>query len=64
MIYIMSWREHIVFRYDAATLKEVDQLPWKRAGWGLTHNNSHLIISDGSSSLYIVNESLDIMQEI
>lgn len=33
-------------------------------GWGLTHNNTHLIISDGSSNLYITNENLTILETI
>lgn len=42
-----------MFRYDIKTLKKIDVLKWGSQGWGLTHNNSHLIISDGSDKIYI-----------
>ena len=29
-------------------------MPWSREGWGLTHDNSRLIVSDGSSNIYFV----------
>jgi glutaminyl-peptide cyclotransferase len=54
-IYILTWRENVVFVFDADTLKEVDRLTWGNEGWGLTHNNSHLIISDGSDAIYVTN---------
>ncbi len=53
----MTYRESKVFRYDLETLteQEVLQMPEvMQEGWGLTHNDTHLIASDGSSSLFII----------
>jgi len=54
-IYQLTWEEHQVFVYDATTLKLINTLNWPYEGWGLTHNDSSLIVSTGSSNLYFVN---------
>ena len=54
-IYQLTWEEHQVFVYDAITLKLINTLNWPYEGWGLTHNDSSLIVSTGSSNLYFVN---------
>lgn len=53
-IYQLTWEEHKVFVYDAVTLKKLNELNWPYEGWGLTHNDSSLIVSTGSSNLYFV----------
>lgn len=52
-IYVLTWREKKVFVFDKE-LKNKEELPWKRQGWGITHNDTHLFISDGSSTIYVV----------
>ena len=54
-IYQLTWEEHAVFVYDANTLKKINTLNWPYEGWGLTHNDTALIVSTGSSNLYFVN---------
>ena len=54
-IYQLTWEEHQVFVYDATTFKKINTLNWPYEGWGLTHNDSSLIVSTGSSNLYFVN---------
>jgi glutamine cyclotransferase len=64
LIYFLTWRENIVFRYDSDTLEEVDRLTWGKDGWGLTHNHSHLIVSDGSDAIYVTDEKMGILEKI
>lgn len=52
-LYQMSWREHRVFTFDAH-MKPLGELKNPREGWGLTHDASRLIASDGSSSLFFL----------
>ncbi len=52
-IYQLTWQEHQVFVYDFK-LKLLKTLPWKEEGWGLTHNDSFLIVSTGSNIIYFV----------
>ncbi len=54
-IYQLTWEEHTVFVYDAKTFKKINTLNWPYEGWGLTHNDTSLIVSTGSSNLYFVN---------
>jgi len=54
-IYQLTWEEHVVFVYDATTFKKINTLNWPYEGWGLTHNDTALIVSTGSSNLYFVN---------
>ena len=56
-IYQLTWEEHAVFVYDATTFKKIKTLNWPYEGWGLTHNDTALIVSTGSSNLYFVNPS-------
>ena len=51
-LYQLTWRAGRVFLYDADTLEAVGAMSYKGEGWGLTHDGSHLIMSDGSAVLY------------
>jgi glutamine cyclotransferase len=53
-IYQLTWENHLVFMYAAKDFKPIGQLPWTGEGWGITHNDSNLIISEGSDKLYFV----------
>jgi glutamine cyclotransferase len=54
-IYQLTWMSGVGFVYDANTFKLIKEfkLP-TREGWGLTHDSSSLIMSDGSSNLYFM----------
>lgn len=63
-LYQLTWKSGIGFVYDAATLKKIKEfkLPSKE-GWGLTHDSSSLIMSDGSSNLYYLSpDSLKLLR--
>ena len=53
-IYQLTWKEKKVLVYDAKTLVKIKELYWPYEGWGLTHNDSSLIVSTGGSNLYFV----------
>jgi glutamine cyclotransferase len=40
--------------YDAKTLQKINEMNWPYEGWGLTHNDSSLIVSTGGSNIYFV----------
>lgn len=54
-IYQLTWQNKKAFVYDVATLKQLQEFPLKTEGWGITHNGTELIVSDGSSNLYFLN---------
>ena len=53
-IYQLSWENHLVFIYTAKDFEPIGQLPWTGEGWGITHDDNNLIISEGSDKLYFV----------
>ena len=55
-LFQLTWQEHQVFVYDLK-LNLVKTFPWAEQGWGLTHNDSFLIVSTGSNIIYFVNPS-------
>ena len=64
-IYQLTWNEHKVFVYDAATFKKVNELSWPYEGWGMTNDGKNIIISTGTSNLYFVNpENFKILNQV
>jgi glutamine cyclotransferase len=53
-IYQLTWKTKKVFVYDAKTLQKINEFNWPYEGWGLTHNDSSLIVSTGGSNIYFV----------
>lgn len=53
-IYQLSWQNHQVFLYDAKALNKIGTIPWSSEGWGITHDEKNIIISEGSDKLYFV----------
>ena len=63
-IYQLTWKENTAFVYNL-DFEIIEKLHYKNEGWGLTHNNKKLIMSDGSSKLYFLNpENLKIKREM
>ncbi|MEM9159426.1 MAG: glutaminyl-peptide cyclotransferase, partial [Verrucomicrobiota bacterium] len=51
-IYQLTWKAEVCFVYDLESFALKQRLSYDTQGWGLTHNGSELIMSDGSSYLY------------
>lgn len=55
-IYQLTWQNNVVYLYDVNNLNKIEKsFKWSREGWGITNDNEHFYISDGSSNIYIVN---------
>jgi glutaminyl-peptide cyclotransferase len=46
-----TWKSHICFVYDRLTFQPVTQFTYTGEGWGMTHNATELITSDGTATL-------------
>ena len=53
-IYQLTWQNHIGFIYDVRTFKKLSEFPYTREGWGITHNQKNLIVSDGTEKLFLL----------
>jgi glutamine cyclotransferase len=47
----LTWQSQIGFVYDRTTFKQLRTFKYTGEGWGFTHNDTALIMSDGSPSL-------------
>src|SRR5690606_17261956 len=65
-IYQLTWENNIIYQYDVKNIKQpIKTFDWPYAGWGITHNDSLLIISDGTANLYFVHpDNLKLMSTI
>jgi glutaminyl-peptide cyclotransferase len=50
----LTYKTEIGFVYDLASFKQVKTFPYRGEGWGLTHDDTHLIMSDGSPELRFI----------
>ncbi len=50
-IYQLTWQNNLTLVYDIETFDRVGTLRHDGEGWGLTHDGTHLIVSDGSASI-------------
>ena len=50
-LYQLTWKEHVAWVYDAATLAQVDSFSYDGEGWGLAWDGRQLIMSDGTANL-------------
>ena len=57
ILYLLSWREQTAWALDRETLQPFKQFRYQGEGWGLTSNDSELILSNGSSMLSIIDAS-------
>ena len=51
-VYQLTWRESKVNVYDVKDFRKIKQLPFNGEGWGLTHDSTSLIATNGSNNLY------------
>src|SRR5256885_941415 len=47
----LTWQSHVAIVYDRATFEPKKQFSYPGEGWGLTHDGTSLIMSDGSHEL-------------
>ena len=57
-LYVLTWTSKVAFIYDAKTMAYKKTMSYPREGWGLTTDGKQLIASDGSSSLYFLDEHM------
>lgn len=51
-VYELTWKNKVGFIYDLATFNRLGEFHYNFEGWGLTHDDHHLIASDGTDKLY------------
>ncbi|MBI3491957.1 MAG: glutaminyl-peptide cyclotransferase, partial [Acidobacteria bacterium] len=50
----LTWQSHVAFVYDRATFEPKKRFAYAGEGWGLTHDGTNLIMSDGTDELRVL----------
>lgn len=53
----LTWKSRVAFVYDKATFEPKARFAYQGEGWGLTHDGTNLIMSDGSDELRVLDPS-------
>ena len=53
-IYQLTYQDKVGFIYNATSFKKIGEFNYKTEGWGITHDNKNLIMSDGTHKLYFL----------
>jgi glutaminyl-peptide cyclotransferase len=53
----LTWVTNIAFAYDLASFKELRRFNYAGEGWGITHDGTRLIMSDGTPNLRFLDPS-------
>jgi glutaminyl-peptide cyclotransferase len=59
-LYYLTWTSRVGFIYDATTYKKLREFSYDPAikqGWGLTHDNKNLIVSDGTDKIHFLDSA-------
>ena len=51
-VYQLTWKSKVCFMYDLQTFRKVNEFHYGTEGWGMAHDSTRLIMSDGTSTLY------------
>jgi len=50
-LYVLTWKENVLLLIDPSTLSTLETKTYEGEGWGLTHNDHHLIMSNGTPKI-------------
>jgi glutaminyl-peptide cyclotransferase len=53
----LTWQSHLGFVYDTFSFRTLRTFTYPWEGWGLTHDSHHLILSDGTAVLHLLDPS-------
>jgi glutaminyl-peptide cyclotransferase len=56
-IYQLTYKHKIGFVYDFKTFKKINEFQYNHEGWGITHDSTYLIVSDGTNKLHFLDTS-------
>jgi len=54
-MFVLTWKENTAYVFEPDTFKPIRTHTYSGEGWGITHDGSQLIMSDGTSTLRFIN---------
>ena len=61
-IYQLTWKSKTGFVYDVNSFQKQTEFTYAHEGWGITHDNKNLIVSDGTNKIHFLDTAT--LQEI
>ena len=64
-IYQLTWLSKIGFVYELKTFRKLRDFHYYGEGWGLSHDDSNLILSNGTNTLRYINpDTFEVMRTL
>ncbi len=63
-LYILTWESKVAFIYGADSLDYKSTWSYPREGWGITTDGKQLIASDGSATLFFMDEKFALQKRV
>ena len=63
-LYILTWDSKVAFAYGPDSLDYKATWTYPREGWGITTDGKILYASDGSSTIYVMDENMSLQRRI
>lgn len=63
-LYVLTWDSNVAFVYGADSLDYRSTWAYPREGWGITTDGGLLYASDGSSTIYVMDEKFSLQRRI
>lgn len=64
-IYQLTWKERVCLVYDKQSFRLLEQKSYTGQGWGLTNDGQHLLMSDGTATIQVLDpETLKVIRRI
>ena len=63
-LYILTWESKVAFIYGADSLDYKSTWSYPREGWGITTDGKQLIASDGSATLFFMDENFALQKRV
>lgn len=64
-IYKLTWQNETVMVYDLQSLRQIKTMKYSGEGWGLTSDGKHLLMSNGSATIFVRDpETFKVLREI
>lgn len=61
----LTWKAGMAFVYERDTFKRIGEFKYEGEGWGLTHDGTHYIMSNGTAALRVLDsETFDVVRTI
>lgn len=54
-IFQLTWKSKVGFIYDKDSFNLINKFYYNTEGWGITHDDEHLIMSDGTDEIFFLN---------